>query len=411
MVLYPKKASRSVAVDLTTDTRGFYSERPNNHLCLGRLMVNVFSTVLYSCMMGMVILASLDVFKRSNDRPNLFLKGILVLLMLHLAGELYISSAVYVYAPMIAGLEIPFKVLLGPALYFYAHATMSPDVAIDKRVKLLALSGPIIVVLVMLPFVFMITPSEKLALATPETRDPQLWQIAVFTCLSTTLIFIFYTLLFLGMALKLHNSHVAQLMEKFSEIEHRALGWFRSVLFIWGAAWLMYSAEFSMGALGLRWFGSGIVLPMITAIALALFIHRALGQKGLTEMEKAITKTAKPRNAVISDDKMRAIAAKLERAMTEDKLYLNDDLSLNKLSEFISESENHISETLSQYMNTNFFLFVNGYRIENAKELLLSSDMLVTSIAYEVGFKSKSTFNSAFKKLVGETPTVFKSSH
>ncbi|MFD2166983.1 helix-turn-helix domain-containing protein [Thalassotalea euphylliae] len=374
-------------------------------------MVSVFPTVLYSCMMGMVILASLDVFTRSNERQNLFLKGILLLLMLHLVGELYISSAVYVYAPGIAGLELPFKVLLGPALYFYAHATMSPEAEIDKRVKLLSFSGPLVVIIVMLPFILLISPAEKLALASPETRDPKLWKIAVMTCLSTTAIFIFYTLLFLGMALKLHNSHLEQLMERFSDIENKSLGWFRGVLFLWGGAWLLYAAEFSLGALGVRWFGTGIVLPLFTAFALAVFIKRALNQKVLKACDKGEPKEVKPRTALLSDEKMQAISTKLELAMKEERLFLQDDLSLNKLSEAITESENHISETLSQHMHTNFFSFVNTYRIEHAKDLLLNSDMLVTSIAYEVGFKSKSTFNSAFKKLVGETPTAYKTSH
>lgn len=361
-------------------------------------------------MIGMVILASLDVFRRTNERQNLFLKGILLLLMLHLAGELFIASAAFVYAPALAGLELPFKVLLGPALYFYAHATMSPGVAIDKRIKLLAIAGPILVIIVMLPFLFMITPAEKLALATPATRDPALWKIAVLTCLSTTIIFIFYTLVFLAMALKLHSAHLEQLMERFSEIEHRSLGWFRGVLFIWGSAWLMYAAEFSLNALGLRWFGTGVVLPVLTAIALALFIEKALSQKVLEASEKGAPKDVKNRVALLSEDKMQFIASKLERVMKDEKLFLQDDLSLNKLSEAIAESENHISETLSQHLNTNFFVFVNSYRIEHAKELLRTSDMLVASIAYEVGFKSKSTFNAAFKKLVGETPTAFKTS-
>jgi AraC-like DNA-binding protein len=48
--------------------------------------------------------------------------------------------------------------------------------------------------------------------------------------------------------------------------------------------------------------------------------------------------------------------------------------------------------------------------VEEAKKLLTNTDMLVSSIAYEVGFKSKSTFNSAFKKIVGATPTAYKKS-
>ncbi|WP_232771487.1 helix-turn-helix domain-containing protein [Colwellia sp. 12G3] len=102
------------------------------------------------------------------------------------------------------------------------------------------------------------------------------------------------------------------------------------------------------------------------------------------------------RAALLSAEKMQLIASKLEGAMNEDKLFLQDNLSLNKLSESISESENHISETLSQFLHTKFFQFVNNFRVEEAKKALQDSDKLVTSIAFDVGFNSKSTFNTAF---------------
>ena len=105
---------------------------------------------------------------------------------------------------------------------------------------------------------------------------------------------------------------------------------------------------------------------------------------------------------------MQLIAVKLERAMTDDKLFLQDNLSLNKLSESISETENHISETFSQFLNTKFFQFVNGFRVEEAKKALQESDKLVTNIAFDVGFNSKSTFNTAFKKAGGYSPSAYR---
>ncbi|WP_231562053.1 helix-turn-helix domain-containing protein [Colwellia psychrerythraea] len=358
----------------------------------------------------MTISALFDVFKRPKQRQNVFLKGLLLLLLIHLSGELFIYSGAYVYAPALAGAQLPFRVLLGPALYFYAHATMSPDKKIDKRIWALALSGPILVLLVMLPFIFMISPAEKLALANPLTRDPELWKIAVFTCLSATFVFILFTVLFLVMALKLHNSHRQQLMERFSEIEQRSLGWFRTVLVIWGVVWLMYAVEFSLGALGWFWFGSGVLLPILEVFALAIFIQQALSQKVLNESEKGLPRSSQTRAALLSADKMQLIAVKLERAMIDDKLFLQDNLSLNKLSESISETENHISETLSQFLHTKFFQFVNSFRVEEAKKALQDSDKLITSIAFDVGFNSKSTFNTAFKKIVGYSPTAYRNS-
>ncbi|MFT5675721.1 MAG: AraC-like DNA-binding protein [Paraglaciecola sp.] len=359
-------------------------------------------------MIGMAIPALLEVLIRPKERQNIFLKGLLLLLLIHFAGELFIYSGAYKYAPTLAGAQFPFRVLLGPALYFYAHAMMSPDKAIDKRLTALALSGPILVLLVMLPFIFMISPAEKLALANPSTRDPGLWQIALFTCFFATFIFISLTLLFLVATLKLHNSHRQQLMERFSEIEQRSLDWFKPVLVIWGAAWLMYSVEFSLGALGWFWIGSGKLLPILEASALAIFIQKALSQKVLNESEKGLPRSTQTRTALLSPEKMQLIASKLERAMKEDKLFLQDNLSLNKLSESISETENHISETLSQFLHTKFFQLVNGFRVEEAKKALQDRDKLITSIAFDVGFNSKSTFNTAFKNVVGYSPSAYR---
>ncbi|QBG36111.1 AraC family transcriptional regulator [Litorilituus sediminis] len=373
-------------------------------------MVNLLPTIIYSCMIGMAILALLEVFKRPNERQNLFLKGLLILLLVHLAGELLIYSGAYIYAPVLAGMQLPFQVLMGPALYFYAHASMSADKRIDKHTYALAFSGPIIVIVAMLPFIFMMSPAEKLALADPATRDPELWKIAVATCLFTTLVFIVFTFLFLVMALKLHSSHQQQLMERFSEIEQSSLAWFKPILLIWGLAWLMYAVEFSLGALGWFWFGSGVVLPIFEAIVLAMFIQQALSQKVLLESEKGVPQASQTRTSALSTEKMQQIATKLEHAMTDEKLFLQDNLSLNKLSESIAETENHISETLSQFLNTKFFQFVNGFRIEEAKKALQDTDKLITTIAYDVGFNSKSTFNTAFKKVVGYTPSAYRSS-
>ena len=371
-------------------------------------MVNLLPTIIYSCMMGMALFALVEVFNRPKVRQNFFLKGLLLLLLLHLAGELFIYSGVYVYAPALAGAQLPFRVLLGPALFFYAHATMSTDKVLDKRYTTLAISGPILVVVTMLPFLFMITPAEKLALATPSTRDPELWRIAVYTCFVATFVFIAFTAFYFFAALKLHTAHLQQLKERFSKIDQRSMDWFRVVLLIWGFTWLMFAVEFSLGALGLRWFGTGKFLPLLEAIALTVFIQKALSQRVLSDSEKGVPTASQTRATILSDDKLQLIASKLEHAMKEDKLFLQENLSLKKLSEAIDETENHISETLSQFLQTNFFQFVNGYRVEEAKMALRNSDKLIINIALDVGFNSKSTFNSAFKKMVGQNPSAYR---
>lgn len=380
-------------------------------------------------MMGMVIFALFDVFSRSKHRQNFYLGSLLVLLLCHILGELFIYSGAYKYAPALAGVQFPIRMLLGPALFFYAYAAMSPGKSIPKKFYLWALTGPVIVILGILPFLFGISPEDKLALADPATRDPELFKIAAFTCLFALSVFVIFTGIYLVATFKLQRRHRLQLMEKYAALESRAMDWLKIILVLWGAAWFLYTLEYGIGLMGIRWFGASIVLPTFEAIVLMLFAHFALKQPVIEDADKAKPENAdescvnegssdiKPANhfetkpyrvAALEHRQMEQIANKLMQAMNQDKLFLEEDLSLKRLSESISVSENYISETLSQFLKTNFFHFVNGFRVELAKSLLIDTDQTVTNIVFEVGFNSKSTFNTAFKKSTNTTPSAYR---
>jgi len=375
------------------------------------MAVDLIPTILYSGMMGVVVSALFRALTKPKLKQNAYFSALLVLLLIHILGELYIYSGIYQYAPSIAGFQLPLRMLLGPALFFYACEAMPVHKQIAKKHFIIALSGPVVIMLVMIPFIFSISPEQKLALANPQTRDPELWRIAVTTCLISASAFVLFTLTYLTAALKLHSKHKLVLMNKYSALEKRAMDWFRIILVLWGMVWILYTVNYVFTFIGIKQFSIGQLLPLFELFVLAAFTHFALEQLDYNESEQETIEISQQREAVISKDKMLEISKKLTFAMTNEYMYRDEDLSLNGLSKSIDVSENYISETLSQFMQTNFFLFVNGYRIEEAKSLLLSSEMLVSSIAYEVGFKSKSTFNSSFKKLVGETPTAFRKSN
>ncbi len=102
------------------------------------------------------------------------------------------------------------------------------------------------------------------------------------------------------------------------------------------------------------------------------------------------------------------IAAKLKRAMTEDQLHLDPNLSLWALSKHVGVSDNYVSQVLNEEIGQNFFDFVNGYRVKEAQVRLANSDETILSIAYDIGFNSRSSFYTAFKKSTGQTPTAFR---
>ena len=99
-------------------------------------------------------------------------------------------------------------------------------------------------------------------------------------------------------------------------------------------------------------------------------------------------------------------------ALFTDKKMLSDPLiSLERLSRTLQISDRALSETINRMCGLNFNDFLNKYRIEYATELIREDESRkILDIAYEVGFNSKTTFNSSFKKFTGQTPSEYKKS-
>jgi AraC-like DNA-binding protein len=96
--------------------------------------------------------------------------------------------------------------------------------------------------------------------------------------------------------------------------------------------------------------------------------------------------------------------------MEEEKPYLNADLSRDDLSLLVKIPPFYLTEVLNRYFNENFFLYINHYRIEHVKKMLLEKKdekVNILSVAFSSGFNSKSTFNLMFKRFTGSTPTGF----
>lgn len=124
-----------------------------------------------------------------------------------------------------------------------------------------------------------------------------------------------------------------------------------------------------------------------------------------------ITPSNKYAKSSLSDAEMQRIEQAIIQSVKEEELYLDEHLTLMKLADQIGESSQKVSETLNRRMNTSFYNLVNRFRIEQAKKLLLdpkASHLSIEGIAYECGFKSRSTFFKFFKKEIGMTPTAYK---
>lgn len=119
------------------------------------------------------------------------------------------------------------------------------------------------------------------------------------------------------------------------------------------------------------------------------------------------------RNTIPSDEleRLKMIAEKLKNAMTKDKLYRDQELSLNSLAEQLNLKAYLISKSLSMVMDKRFNDFVNEYRVKEIQLLLQDADnskYTLLSLAMDAGFNSKSSFNRAVKKHLGISPSELK---
>lgn len=113
-----------------------------------------------------------------------------------------------------------------------------------------------------------------------------------------------------------------------------------------------------------------------------------------------------------SDETLTDVAiAKVEHGMKVDKFFLKQNLNIEEFSRRIDLPVKEVSSVINKHYKTNFFEFMNSYRVEEAKRLLTdpqSAQMTILDILLQSGFNSKSAFHRFFNRLVGISPSEYR---
>ena len=113
----------------------------------------------------------------------------------------------------------------------------------------------------------------------------------------------------------------------------------------------------------------------------------------------------------IESSEAALLKSTLQTLMEGDQLFKDASIKLPIVADKIKTSPHRLSQYLNDNLNKSFNQYINEYRIEAAKELIIEKDHLtLEAIGYEVGFNSRSTFYAAFKKYTGLTPAAYKKS-
>ena len=209
-----------------------------------------------------------------------------------------------------------------------------------------------------------------------------------------------------------------QLKQVFSSTDSKEFYWVSWLLIVIGITWFLLAAYlvldnlFSSFAFSFEPF-KVVLLAAIWSIAIWALRHKPGFEEIYADNTESVVfdvnnKQTKYQKSALSDEQATEIANKVNRFMGEQKAYLDPNLSLQKLAKSINTTTNYLSQTLNEKLDLSFFDYVNKHRIEAASEQLINSKISVLDIAMEVGFNSKSSFYSAFKKATNMTPSEFR---
>jgi AraC-like DNA-binding protein len=123
-----------------------------------------------------------------------------------------------------------------------------------------------------------------------------------------------------------------------------------------------------------------------------------------------IKRKEKYSSSLLSEEGNKLLYNSLLELMEQEKVYLNNKLTIDEVAKKIMTNRSYLSQMINDNFKTNFNNFINEYRVKEAQRLLLENDAnnySIEGISLSVGFSSKSTFNSAFKKFTGIRPSEF----
>lgn len=157
------------------------------------------------------------------------------------------------------------------------------------------------------------------------------------------------------------------------------------------------------------WFYETLTFKISTALIVVLIV---LGTYYTLKKYVSFHKIKdKYKQSTLDPVKTETYMQKLLYLLKEEKIYKDQQISLNSLAEKISLQPRELSQLINEQLNKNFWGLINSYRMEEVFRLLKDTkknQRTILDIAFEVGFNSKEAFNRVFRKHTGMTPSQYK---
>lgn len=340
-----------------------------------------YSTIYYIGAAQGFILAMALWRRKANNRSNHILAIWLILMSIDLTLKALFLNGMrgYILRPFILVQLFPF--LYGSLFYLYVR-TLTTKIRMKLKDSM-HFSGFIFFTLINIPYI--IDPVNK----------------TVVDFKNFDLILDIYSISYVIAGLLLIRNYRKNLNQQQVDTQDVDLLWLKVMGYSQVVIWLIAVAQWLLPIPGFdSWF-----IYVAVALWMILIGYLSLMQQSIPEV-----KPIKANKQQIDDSRFEEVKVKLDTLIHNDKIHLQPSLTIGQLAKKSGYPEYLISLFINRIHNMSFRDYINDLRISEAKTLLLDSEnkLSILDIAYECGFNSKSTFNSAFKKITHQTPSQFK---
>jgi AraC-like DNA-binding protein len=386
--------------------------------------INLISvTLLIGAAQGLFMALVLVTLRQGNHQANIYLAIFLISFSVDLIDEFLDSTNYMLYVPHLLGVTQLTDFLYGPLLYFYVKVLTSPKPF--RYQQLWHFLPALLCIIYWIPF-YRLNAQVKIALFLDDIEF--LKNLEGFSIAELAAIYaysplvdvasVIFILTYIVLSLKLLITHGKNIKDQFSSIEKINLNWLRHLLIICFSLWCLFALSEFYDLMDLEEHFSDI---LFLAIVIVIFMMGFMGIRQPTIFVKPSTPSQteqasvppsnKYRKSTLTKTQAKQIVQTLKQFMATDKPFLDNELTLASLADQVAVSPHHLSQVINEELGKNFFDFINQARIEEAKRYLTAPDKntrSILTIAMDVGFNSKSSFYTAFKKYVHTTPSQFK---
>jgi len=365
--------------------------------------------LLFAAAQGLFLALVLFTHQRGNRRANRVLALLVLLFSLRLVETAGYWTKYILEFPQFWLATASFSFLFGTLLYFYARFLTAENHSFRKKGWLHFL--PFVLQVGWLASFYRLSSETKLSilqryLAVENPPPANTLYFVVF------LLQICHMLIYTGLALAVIKNHAPTIKGVSLSIEKMSLNWLRNLTIGFGGfvlLTLLYVIWLQLGFPYSRTVDALVLIAMASQIYLIGYM--TLRQPEIFSGALSLKNAPKYEKSTLTPARAETYLHKLRHLMETEKLFTNSDLKLQNLAQKLDLSPHHLSQILNEKLGQNFFDFLNHYRIEEAKKYFIDTEKqryTILSIALEVGFNNKASFNTAFKKHTGMTPSQFR---